>query len=74
MLGATEGVLLKMLFQLDEASDEVLRECADRPQYLGASMRAADVTLRLARQIDSVARAQQMLAADRRSSVTLKPR
>ena len=74
MLGATEAVLLKTLFEVDEAADEVLSKYADRVECFGAKMTAADTELRLARQIDSFSRLQRTLAAERRSGGSRKPR
>jgi hypothetical protein len=74
LLGAANGLLMKRLFQLDEAIDKVLDECNDARDQAEAQDRGIDTVLRLARQVDRFATLRQLIAANRQASLPAKPR
>ena len=74
LLGATAGMLFKMVFGLDETIEEVLKDSDDRRDHIEAQTRGTDAILRLTRQVDRFVALRQVLAARRQDLALPKPR
>ena len=74
LLGATNGVLLKMVFRLGQAIGDVLKECSSPLDFMEVQTRGADMILRLVRQVERFTTLRHLLSAERQNLTLPKPR